>query len=28
MPVGGVFSVIAIVGNWLDPQRMELETAQ
>lgn len=28
MPVGGVFSVIAIVGNWLDPKRMELETAQ
>lgn len=28
MPVGGVFSVIAILGNWLDPQRLELETAQ
>lgn len=28
LPVGGVFSVIAIVGNWLDPQRLELETAQ
>lgn len=28
MPVGGVFSVIAIIGNWLDPQRLELETAQ
>jgi TRAP-type C4-dicarboxylate transport system permease small subunit len=28
LPVGGVFSVIAILGNWLDPQRMELETAQ
>lgn len=28
MPVGGVFSVLAIVGNWLDPKRMELETAQ
>lgn len=28
MPVGGVFSVLAIVGNWLDPQRLELETAQ
>lgn len=28
MPVGGVFSVIGIVGNLLDPQRMELETAQ
>ena len=28
MPVGGLFSVLAIVGNWLDPQRLELETAQ
>ena len=28
MPVGGVFSVVGIVGNWLDPQRLELETAQ
>jgi TRAP-type C4-dicarboxylate transport system permease small subunit len=28
MPVGGVFSVIAIIGNLLDPQRLELETAQ
>lgn len=28
MPVGGVFCVIAIVANWLDPKRMELETAQ
>jgi len=28
LPVGGVFSVLAIVGNWLDPQRLELETAQ
>jgi TRAP-type C4-dicarboxylate transport system permease small subunit len=28
MPVGGVFSVIAIIGNWLDPKRLELETAQ
>jgi TRAP-type C4-dicarboxylate transport system permease small subunit len=28
MPVGGVFSVISIIGNWLDPQRLELETAQ
>jgi TRAP-type C4-dicarboxylate transport system permease small subunit len=27
LPVGGVFSVIAIIGNWLDPQRLELETA-
>jgi TRAP-type C4-dicarboxylate transport system permease small subunit len=28
MPVGGVFSVISIIGNLLDPQRLELETAQ
>jgi TRAP-type C4-dicarboxylate transport system permease small subunit len=28
MPVGAVFSVIGIIGNWLDPQRLELETAQ
>jgi TRAP-type C4-dicarboxylate transport system permease small subunit len=28
LPVGGVFSAIAIIGNWLDPQRLELETAQ
>ena len=28
LPVGGVFSVIAIVGNWLDPKRLELESAQ
>jgi TRAP-type C4-dicarboxylate transport system permease small subunit len=28
LPVGGVFSAIAIVGHWLDPQRLELETAQ
>ena len=28
LPVGGVCSVIAIFGNWLDPQRLELETAQ
>jgi TRAP-type C4-dicarboxylate transport system permease small subunit len=28
LPIGGVFSAIAIVGNWLDPQRLELETAQ
>jgi TRAP-type C4-dicarboxylate transport system permease small subunit len=27
MPVGGVFSVISIIGNLLDPQRLELETA-
>jgi TRAP-type C4-dicarboxylate transport system permease small subunit len=28
MPVGAVFAAIGIVGNLLDPQRMELETAQ
>ena len=28
IPVGGVFSVFSIIGNYLDPQRMELETAQ
>ncbi len=28
LPVGAAFSVIGIIGNWLDPQRMELETAQ
>jgi TRAP-type C4-dicarboxylate transport system permease small subunit len=27
MPVGGLFCVIAIIGNLLDPQRLELETA-
>jgi TRAP-type C4-dicarboxylate transport system permease small subunit len=28
MPVGGVFSAVAILGNLLDPQRQELETQQ
>jgi TRAP-type C4-dicarboxylate transport system permease small subunit len=28
LPVGGVFAAIAVLGNWLDPQRLELETAQ
>ena len=28
LPVGAVFSIIAIVANYLDPRRMELETAQ
>jgi len=28
LPVGGVFAALAVVGNWLDPQRLELETAQ
>lgn len=28
MPVGGVFCVFGVIGNLLDPVRMELETAQ
>ena len=28
LPVGGLFSVIGLVGNLLDPKREELETAQ
>ena len=28
LPVGGVFAVIGIIGNLLDPMRLELETAQ
>ncbi len=28
MPVGGVFCVISLIGNLIDPQRHELETAQ
>ncbi|WP_342720256.1 TRAP transporter small permease [Acidovorax sp. FHTAMBA] len=28
MPVGGVFSVIGIIGCLVDPHRLELETAQ
>jgi TRAP-type C4-dicarboxylate transport system permease small subunit len=28
LPVGGIFSAIGIIGNLLDPQRLELETAQ
>ncbi len=28
MPVGGLFSVIGIVANFLDPLRLELESAQ
>ena len=28
LPVGAVFSIIAIIANYLDPRRMELETAQ
>jgi TRAP-type C4-dicarboxylate transport system permease small subunit len=27
LPVGGIFSVISIVGHWLDPRHQELETA-
>lgn len=27
LPVGGVFSIIGIIGNLIDPQRLELETA-
>jgi TRAP-type C4-dicarboxylate transport system permease small subunit len=28
LPVGGLFSAVGIIGNLLDPQRLELETAQ
>jgi TRAP-type C4-dicarboxylate transport system permease small subunit len=28
MPVGAVFCVLGLIGNLLDPKRMELETAQ
>jgi TRAP-type C4-dicarboxylate transport system permease small subunit len=28
LPVGGVFAVIGIIGNLIDPMRLELETAQ
>ncbi len=28
MPVGAAFSLLAIVGQWLDPRHRELETAQ
>jgi TRAP-type C4-dicarboxylate transport system permease small subunit len=28
LPVGGVFSIFGIIGNLIDPQRQELETAQ
>lgn len=28
MPIGGLFCVIAIIGNYLDPKREELENAQ
>jgi TRAP-type C4-dicarboxylate transport system permease small subunit len=28
LPVGGVFAAIAVLGNWLDPKRLELENQQ
>jgi TRAP-type C4-dicarboxylate transport system permease small subunit len=28
MPVGGVFCVLGLIGNLIDPKRLELETAQ
>jgi TRAP-type C4-dicarboxylate transport system permease small subunit len=28
MPVGGLFSVLAILAQWFDPRRNELDTAQ
>jgi len=28
MPVGGVFCIVGLIGNLLDPQRHELESAQ
>ncbi len=28
MPVGAVFALLAIIANYIDPRRMELETAQ
>lgn len=28
MPVGGLFAALGVIGNLLDPMRMELETAQ
>jgi TRAP-type C4-dicarboxylate transport system permease small subunit len=28
MPLGGVFSAVGIIGNFYDPKRLELETAQ
>lgn len=28
LPVGGLFCLPAIVGHWLDPKRLELDTAQ
>lgn len=28
MPVGGAFSIVGILGQWLEPRHLELETAQ
>ncbi|MNW21024.1 hypothetical protein D3C71_2217070 [compost metagenome] len=28
MPIGGVFAVIGVIGNLLDPKNTELENAQ
>ena len=28
MPVGGLFAVLGIIGNFVDPKQHELETAQ
>ncbi len=28
LPIGGVFSIFGLIGNLLDPQRLELEAAQ
>ena len=28
MPVGALFSMVGVIGNWFDPRREELETAQ
>ena len=28
MPIGGLFSIVSLIANLLDPQRLELETAQ
>ena len=28
MPVGGIFCVLGLIGNLMDPKRLELETAQ
>lgn len=28
MPVGAVFSILAVLGQWFDPRRNDLETAQ